>query len=367
MLSACSVDLQGREAPAQDDSLTTEPDAASVDASLPGQDDASQPTKTQPDAGPPHHPMATPDASIPEASMPEASIPDASHDSGPTTNACTNVSGPCVVVPSGWTLVAFAPAQNAACPAGFDTTASQDLFEGPGTGAGACSCSGCSVKQDACGAGSIAVHYDTDSSQTCGTVANPSPLSNSPPGACLTDIFQGSYAIYDVQYTAPPPSGGSCSAPAVPNGNAVTYAAKDRICQLNDPQAASCANGICKPVLSGSYAACIASPGHVACPPGPLSVAHDVGSSASFTCADCACSIISGTCSGTLTLYTDTGCKSGGYPIATDVCVAVSSRSSFKAYQYAGAAPTGVTCQAGAPGAAQNVALTGEQTICCAQ
>ena len=51
---------------------------------------------------------------------------------------------------------------------------------------------------------------------------------------------------------------------------------------------------------------------------------------------------------------------------STDVCVGISSEASFKAYRYVGATPTMTSCQAAAPGAAQNVALTGEQTICCA-
>jgi hypothetical protein len=361
-MSGCGVDLQGREPAQQGDSITAEPDAATFDVSAPPEEDASHPTSPKPvlDAAAPHHPMTQ------DASMRDASIPDAAPESGPTvSDSCTNVTGPCVAVPSGWTLVAFAPAQSAACPAGFDAAPSQDVFEGPNA-ATACSCGGCTVTQDpTCAAGSIAVHFDSDSSQTCGSVANPSPLSNSPAGTCLTDIYQGSYAIYDVQYTAPAPSGGVCSAPGVPNGNAVTYASKDRICQLNDPQAASCANGACKPVLSGSYVACIASPGHVACPAGPLSVAHDVGSSASFTCADCACSIAA-TCSGTLTLYSDSSCNATGVSVATGVCTGV-SRASVKAYKYVGAAPMGVGCMAGAPGGAQNVALSGEQTICCAQ
>ncbi len=72
-------------------------------------------------------------------------------------------------------------------------------------------------------------------------------------------------------------------------------------------------------------------------------------------------------CSGTLTLYTDTACKKGPYAISTDVCVGISSAGTYKAYQYTGADPKNVACQAGTPDPAPSVALTGEQTVCCAQ
>jgi hypothetical protein len=354
-LNGCSLGLKGLQTPGeQGDSLTTDPDAGSTADAGSGGEDASQPAHPGTDAGPAHHP--TPDAAAPDAGRPPPPPPD----------ACTNANPPCVVVPSGWSLVALASAQTAACPGGFDVAPSQDLFEGP-SAAGGCSCSDCTVTQPpTCAAGAINVLYDTDFSGTCGTVAKPSPLSNSPAGACLTDIYQGSYALYDVNYAAPPPSGGACSAPGIANAASVTYSSKDRVCQLNDPQAASCVSGICKPDVSGSYAACIASPGHVACPSATLSVAHYLGSDASFTCADCPCSF-TGTCSGTLTLYTNTMCTTGAYAISTDVCVGISSRSTFNAYKYAGGKAMVSGCKAGAPAAPENIALAGEQTVCCAQ
>jgi hypothetical protein len=216
-----------------------------------------------------------------------------------------------------------------------------------------------------CSSGSIAVNYDNASTGMCDKVANPSPLGNSPAGSCGTDLYQGDYSVYDVQYTAPPPIGGTCSSAAMPNASAVSYAAKDRICHPDSSQAAACDGGMCHPALSGPYAACIAAPGSVACPPGRLSVAHQVGTSATFSCADCSCSV-SATCSGTLTLYMDTGCTRGGYAISTGVCVGVSSSATYRAYAYTAGAPTNIACQTTA-GPAQNLALAGPQTICCAQ
>jgi hypothetical protein len=128
----------------------------------------------------------------------------------------------------------------------------------------------------------------------------------------------------------------------------------------------NCAGTSCHPNLTGSYEACIVAPGDVACPPGPYTVARAVGSSGSFTCADCACKITS-TCSGTLTLYSDANCQKGAYPIATGVCVGVSSSATFEAYEYKADPPAKVSCQAAAPAAAQNVALVEPETVCCAK
>ncbi len=193
LVNGCSLGVQGKEPPAQEgDPLTAEPEAGTISGT--GDEDASPPARpvTHTDAGPAGHPAS------------DAAAPDAGH-SGPTApNACTNATGPCVVVPSGWSLVAFAPAQTAACPAGFNAAPSQDLFEGP-SAAGACTCAGCTVTHPPnCASGQVPVHYDTDFSGTCGTVANPSPLGNSPPGACGTDIYQGVYSSYDAEYTGAP-------------------------------------------------------------------------------------------------------------------------------------------------------------------
>jgi len=350
VVSGCGLGLSGLQASSVD---TSDDDAASADSdSGSGGDDASRPP-------PPGHPDAG-----------RVAARDASTDAGPTApttpNACTNSSGPCVVVPSGWSLVAFAPAQTSACPAGFDSSPAEDLVEGP-TATGGCSCGTCSVTQPpSCAAGSIAVMYDTDGSGTCNKVAMPSPLGNSPAGSCGTDIYQGDYSIYDIQYTAPAPSGGTCAAPGVKDTGALTYTSQDRVCQANDAHAAGCDGGVCRPDISAPYAACIAAPGDVACPSGPLSVAHAIGASGSFSCADCACTM-SGTCSGTLTLYTDATCTTGPYAISTDVCVGISSAATYRAYRYSGGTAKGVTCEDAAPGPAQNIALTDPQTVCCAK
>ena len=201
---------------------------------------------------------------------------------------------------------------------------------------------------------------------TCNTTATPSPLGKHAPGLCGTAHSPGRLLDLRRRYAAPGPSGGTCTSPGVQQRRAELHGARPPL-RPNDAQAANCSGGVCQPSLGGAYEACIAAPGEVACPPGgALAVAHHVGASASFTCADCACTVTA-KCSGTLTLDTDTACKKAPYAISTDVCVGISSAATYKAYQYTAAAPKTVGCQAGTPDPAPVVALTGEQTVCCAQ
>jgi hypothetical protein len=65
-----------------------------------------------------------------------------------------------------------------------------------------------------------------------------------------------------------------------------------------------------------------------------------------------------------MTLYTDPACTKGPLAFSTGVCVNVSSDATYQAYRYTGT-PTSVTCQASGAGV-ENLALVGEQTVCCA-
>src|SRR5580692_7210265 len=118
LVTGCTLGLGGLEAPGDDGSAptTTAPDASGLDQANLG-DDASPPAHPPPhnDAGGP----ANRDASTPDGPPVGPAPPD----------ACTNAAGPCVVVPSGWALVAFAPSQASSCPAGFDAAPAQNVVE----------------------------------------------------------------------------------------------------------------------------------------------------------------------------------------------------------------------------------------------
>ncbi|MGO9838322.1 MAG: hypothetical protein ACLP1X_29430 [Polyangiaceae bacterium] len=302
------------------------------------------------------------------------------HDGGSGSDAsnpedagasCADASD-CVVVPTGWTFVAFAPTQSAPCPTGFGQSA--DFVEGPDT-TNACGCAACTTTtQPSCAAGPLQVLYDeitNVSAGTCNLPGSVTPLGNSPAGTCLTDLYQGDYALYDLEYVPSGPSGGVCSSPGATSLNDVTYAAHDRTCTPASPQSAGCSGNVCTPIAGGPYAGCIAAPGAVTCPAGPLSVQHLVGTDVSFDCSSCTCTV-TGTCTGTVTLYSDEGCTRGALDVPADgTCYEVldlvtKPATSYNSYIYTGNSPSDIACEASGASSAQDVALANETTICCA-
>jgi hypothetical protein len=366
--AACSVGVGGLRASSTDD----------AGGSSVGPADVESPDATSTSSGGGH--LSPGDGGTPSTAADDASDSDTdaqAEDAGITmtrppfdASACDDASGPCVVVPGGWTLVAFAPNQASACPAGFDSAPSTDVVEGPDASA-ACSCGSCSVtSMPSCSAGPVDGFYDyraTVAGGTCDMPDTTPTLANNGPGACNTDIYSsGTYSSFDVEYVGPPPSGGACTAPGTPEGAAVTYAFMDRTCAPDSPQAANCVGDVCRPTLPPSYGACIATAGVQACPQGPLGVQHIVGASASFTCGGCGCTL-SSTCAGTITLYTDTRCSTGAKSIPSGDCVAITADVTYESYKFAGGAPTNVTCKSATTGPGQGVTLTGEETLCCTQ
>jgi hypothetical protein len=294
---------------------------------------------------------------------------NAGRDASPSVgDPCGASASTCVVVPSGWTLVAYATNRSSPCPPGFGNTP-KDVVEAPDAGI-ACGCSACQVTAPpTCTSGSIAVSFDTQGSGPgqCGTTANPSPLKNSPPGACGTDLFTGDYSNDDVEYTAPPPAGGTCTSDGVASG-----ASEGRACAPTTG-AANCTGSVCKPQVTAPYEACIEAPGALACPSGALSVRHLVGAA---TCPPCACSV-TGECSGTMTLFEDATCTARARPIPTGQCVPISgpgqgmgmgrSTLSYKSYEYAGGTPTNVACQIAGAAATPPTSLASPETVCCSK
>ena len=367
--SACALDHGGLGGPGP-----AGPEATGADASVPA--DASGPpgldaadldaAVTDTDAGNTDS-GAKGDAAVPG----EAGSPS---DSGAGDAAAVEAGScgtSCVVVPVGWALVAFEPSRSAACPAGF-TNQPTDVVEGPAASASACSCGACSVTaQPTCDTGSVAVHYDATRGNpgTCAlpTLPGTGPLANSPPGSCGTDLYQGSYATFDVKYTSPPPAGGACASPGVvASGGGVTYAAEGRTCAPEARQTAGCDGGACSPALPAPFVACITTAGRAACPPGPMSVQHVVGTSAAVSCSACVCAVTAA-CSGTVTLYTDSSCNKNPYPVPADgSCNPVYQQgASYNSYVYSGGAAQNVSCNASGTSTA-TVVLEGEVTVCCA-
>lgn len=295
------------------------------------------------------------------------------NDTGTQDGPCDGAPG-CVSVPLGWSLVAFAPDQTTGCPAGFTTPT--NLVESPNA-ASACTCGSCGVTgQPSCASGTVGVYYDYVGlgAGACGTPGMVPQLNNDPAGACGSgsDVYHGDYSRFDVAYVPPPSTGGSCSAPGSGSGK-VTYGARDRTCVPSSAQSAGCYGSLCAPSLSSPYSACIMQSGTTTCPPGPLGVLHLAGTGASFGCSDCSCSV-SATCTGSITLYTDSKCTKPGVTIpANGSCNRISSlpnsanTTTFGAYIYTPDPPASVQCTASGSSSAENVALQNTVTICCAQ
>jgi hypothetical protein len=337
------------------------PDAGATTGDDGGSDDASEPGADA-DAGTPLDATVVNDGAASDG----ASAAE-SGGGGP----CGAPGSTCITVPSGWTLVALASSQTVDCPAGFGSPS--NVVESPNASS-ACSCGPCSTTSPpTCGAGEIGVAYDETFSVdvgSCDEAATPPMLSNYPAGSCGTDLYTGgSYESFDIKYTAPGASGGVCSAPGVTGS--LTFGAHDRVCAPTSPAAANCVGDTCAPVLAAPYTACLAStsPGSVACPAGTFDVAHVVGTGASFSCSACPCAV-SATCSaGTVTLYTDATCSRGATSFTTGDCTNVAlstTNASFLGYKFHGGTASNVSCSA-TPGTAEDVTLTAETTVCCAQ
>ncbi len=289
---------------------------------------------------------------------------DAPRDVAPDTATCTLATG-CIVVPTGWTLVAIdTVATPPACPTGFAGAAANDVVEGPNAGATACGCATCSIgTQPDCSSGAVKVAFDFGGGQ-CGTAGSPPQNNNTPAGSCGTDMYTGTLNNLELKLTPSGPTGGACTSAGALQKQNVTYAGRARVCQPDSPAAAGCNGNQCTPTLPAAYSACIAMAGNQACP-APMTVKHRVGSDVSYTCAACPCSV-GAKCSGTMTLYRDNQCTSMPHVLAVDdVCHPSGTNQSYSSYKYTGTA-SNVTCAPGAAPAPQNLALVGEETICCA-
>jgi hypothetical protein len=273
-------------------------------------------------------------------------------------------------VPSGWTLVAFAGNQTTSCPS---QSTQSDVYEGPNASS-ACGCNCQVTTMPTCAAGPINVMYDANfnhSPLSCNMAGSPAQMKNQ--SSCNTDMYGGGailgYKSLDLSYTLPPPTGGQCTASSVETSSALTYAAQDRICT---PNTEPCTGNECTPSFGG-LDVCVAANGNMACPGSPFTHQHIVGGAATFTCSgsSCGCSL-TGTCTGTVTLYTSMNCTGGANTTlvipADGQChdESAAGSNSYASYSYA-ANPPPSSCDPTGTSTAQNVTQPNLQTVCCTQ
>jgi hypothetical protein len=314
-----------------------------------------------------------------DGSSGDSTAPDAPTDSpadvGPDTTpppdtggGCSSATG-CYTIPGGWSFVAVVGDHTTSCPSGYDNPS--DLFESPNASNG-CACGTCEIQgQPTCEDGTIDVFYDIRAGGPpgqCGSAGSPASNGNSPPGSCGTDMYTGilalSYSSIDLQYDPPPVTGQCTSAGTAETAN-VTFGAEDRACQTNGA-GSGCTGSQCTPTFTSPFQACIIKSGSQACPSGSdFSQQHITGTSVSYTCSACGCNVTA-TCTGTMDLYTDGNCKDNQTQLPVDGQCHAGSGNTFNSYKYAASSPQNLACASSGSSTAQNLQLTGQQTICCA-
>lgn len=368
MFAACGLDIEGTLIPDADAGVPSDGNVVDVIVGADGGADGTPGDAAQDATADVTAQDALADTSVADAAR-DTSAMDAPADTSPDTSTpdsstCTLANG-CIVVPSGWALVAVDTVASApACPTGFAAAGASDVVEGPNAGATACGCQACSVgTQPDCASGAVKVAFDFGGGG-CGMAGAPPQNNNTPAGSCGTDLYMGSLNNLNLKYTPPAPTGGACTSAGQLQKQNVTYAGHARVCRPDTPTSAGCNGNQCTPTLSAGYSACIEIAGNQTCP-APMTAKHRVGTDVSYTCGACPCTVGS-KCSGTMTLYRDNQCQNN--PIALtvdDACHPSGTNQSYGSYKYTATASM-VTCAPGAAPAAQSVALVGEETICCA-
>lgn len=256
----------------------------------------------------------------------------------------------CPSIPDGFVAVRMLDQASNACPNGWT---SADGVTNPVVADGACSCECNVTQQPSCDSGNIYRFLDDTAAASCG--ANATTLVANQGGCSpINGALYLNHAHYAVD--APPSTGGACSYDTKTDSGKVS-ATPVRVCA----PPSSCLGAICDGPV------CVAKDGDVDC---PASFAKKtlVGSAATAQCSACGASCVAqGTCSGTLTFFTDTQCTTGSVDFTADsTCNAVptSDIGPYYSYSYTGSLASS-TCGGTPPTSTATAALTGERTICC--
>ena len=282
--------------------------------------------------------------------------PDVAPSEGGTDGGGCGSSEICVASPpSGWSWTVYDPDARPACATGWKTPT--DVEEGIDAGAASCAC-GCTTTQPTCTTGNITFHYGNGAcnATTQDEVANT--------GACaqLSNQF-ATGGPSKVAVTGPAPSGGSCTATNNFNVPPVGYTHQGRTCALGSNGASCGAGNECVP-NPAPFGMCVSQTGVVACPSG-FPTQHLVGTSVTDTrgCSACGCTFDAGACTGTTTLYTNSGCSQTATPLTTDGTCTGTGNHTWKAYAYA--PTTNGSCAGTTSSPDGGVVFADTTTICC--
>jgi hypothetical protein len=300
---------------------------------------------------------------VPEATQTDVSTSDEGAEGGDATADAVEGDAMPEAGPPTWTRVAFAASTQGSCPPGFASSPTAVVFDTTHAtvGANACTCDCSLTAPPSCVTGSITGTYSLFGT-TCATTSP--PLGNTTPGACGTaGAPTTALPRINVLWNALPPTGGTCAATLGAHPAQVTFTSHGTACAA---EADAGDAGLPSPFLD-----CIASPGNLACPPGPLPVAHYVGTGAEVSCSGtCGCTA-SATCTGgQVTYYQDSVCgtSSGSTFVmpADGTCHQLNGGSNnYGSYVYSATVQNPVCGSSGTP-TATLTGLAAEQTICCA-
>lgn len=281
---------------------------------------------------------------------------DGGTETGPVCNTQTSVCVP--DLPSGWAWAVYDPDARVACSTGYGTPT--DVSEGIDAGAASCNC-GCTTTNPDCHSGTLAIQ--AGSNNTCNNINTQTDVAD---GGCNT-LTQFTTSNNSVAVTPPNPVGGSCTASPSQTIPAVGYAHQGRTCAYEaGAPGPGCANGeVCVP-NPAPFNACVSQVGTQTCPTA-FPTQHIVGSKIADTrgCTACGCTFDAGSCGGTLTLWTDTGCSNNQTAIpATSTCTKANGNNrTWHGYSYV-PQPT-ATCAGSAVAPDGGVAFSDLTTICC--
>jgi hypothetical protein len=283
---------------------------------------------------------------------------DGGNDVGPTCNQQTSV---CVAdLPSGWAFTIYDPDNRNACANGYGSPS--DVQEGIDAGPAACTC-GCTTTNPDCHSGTLSIQ--AGSNNTCNNINTQTDVAD----AGCNPLTPFTTSQNNVAVTPPNPVGGSCAPAASQTIPAVGYAHQGRTCEYEAgaPGPGCGAGQVCVP-SPGTFGSCISQVGDVACPADAgYPTQHTIGTTVTDTrsCSACGCTFDAGSCAGTLTLWTDTGCANNGTQIpATSTCTKANGNNrTWRGYSYVPS--TTASCAGTAVSPDGGVAFTDVTTVCC--
>lgn len=302
-------------------------------------------------------------ATLESHAAPDSGSSDSSPRDGSTSptggpHSCTDTATTCTQsLESGWTTLAVAKTDDAACPTNYEATTLEHYGATAGDGACTCACSVDAADPPSCAKGKLSGKVGT-SQTTCETQSSVTEID----GTGCTDFAVSTTVSAYGAYAPFPLYRGKCTASAQKDESKVV----ERAAKACRPST-SCIETLCTGEAPSGFDACIMHDGDVACPANsPFIKKVMSGTAASLVCAGCDSCENSATCSTpTLHYYNDPTCKTEVANRVVDGTCAPASDNDGKAISRLryDVTMSGVTCNASSP--VSTITMSEPKTICC--